>query len=92
MITGTVTVALVLAEAEQDQSAADRRALGVLPQCPDGAHVEIDLGARKFVDHSVAHLLHEQDHRLQIEIRGSDPTAVARLIRAARTGLWEVGA
>lgn len=77
-------------EDPKERRDADRYALMVLPLCPDGAHVEVNLGTRRYVEQQVAALLHEHDHRLQIEIRGSDPGAVAQLVRAARSGEWEV--
>lgn len=81
MITGTVVVNLTLAEDGREQLDVDRRALSVLPVCPDGAHVLIDLGARRYVSHEVAHLVHEHEHRLLLDIRGAHPAAVADLVR-----------
>lgn len=89
MITGTVTIALREVANFLEQSSADRRALDVLRHCPRGAHVVVDLGERTFVSEDAARALHEHDHDLQIEIRGSDPEAVARFVRAARAGSWD---
>ena len=91
MITGSIYINLP--ELKNDwlnQSHADRRALTVLDDCPDGVTVIIDIGAREFVSQDAAIWLHKHDHRLQVDIRGSRPMAVARFIAAARAGSWEV--
>lgn len=91
MITGSIYVSLP--ERRDDwmwQGNADRRALRVLDECPDGAVVIVDIGDRDFVTDDAARWLHQHDHRLQIDIRGSRPAAVARFVTAARAGTWSV--
>jgi hypothetical protein len=73
-------------------STLDRRKLSVLERCPTGAHVVVDFGQREFVSRDAAFWLHEQDSRLDIEIRAERPEAVARFVHAARAGDWQVGA
>ena len=68
----------------------DRHLLDVLSRVPDGASVIVEIGCRKFVTQDAAIWLHEHDHRLEIEIHGTDPDAVARFIRAGRSGEWAV--
>lgn len=89
MITGSVYIALPETE-HCEQASADRRALDVLRQCPDGAHVIVDLGERVYPSQDAALWLHQHDHRLRIDIRGCDPAVVDRFVRAARAGMWEV--
>lgn len=89
MITGSVYVALPELE-HGDQPHADRWALCVLDQCPDGASVVVDIGDRQYVTRDAAHWLKKNDHRLQIDIRGTKPEAVLRFVLAAREGDWSV--
>ena len=42
------------------------------------------VGDRDFVSEDAARWLHEHDHRLQLDIRGTNPAAVQRFVRAAR--------
>lgn len=93
MISGTVIVDL----SQVDVAAArlqrtDRYLLDVLSRVPNGARVIVDIGDRKHVSQDAAVWLNEHDHRLDIEIRGTDPDAVARFVRAGRAGEWQVGA
>lgn len=91
MITGSIYVPLPELKGDWlNQASADRRALQVLDECPDGAVVIVDIGQREFVTEDAARWLHQHDHRLQIDIRGSQPIAVARFITAARAGTWSV--
>lgn len=89
MITGRVYISLVR-EPGGDDWGCDRRALMMLASCPDGAEVVVDIGARAYVSEDAAQWLHEHDHRLQIFIHGSNPSAVATFVRAARAGEWSV--
>lgn len=88
MITGSVYVDLTKEPDVADS--LDRRQLAVLEDCPDGARVVVDIGRRAFVTHDAAVWLHDHDHRLQIEIHGTNPGAVTRFVRAGRAGDWSV--
>ena len=88
MITGSVIVDLSSDPGEN--FTRDRHRLAVLEHCPAGARVIVDIGSRTFVTHDAAVWLHEHDHRLSIEIRGSDPQAVLRFVLAGREGDWSV--
>ena len=91
MITGSVYISLARESSDwMDQGSDDRRALAVLRTCPDGASVVIDVGSRQYVSEDAAIWIQEEDHRLQIDIRGTDPTAVMRFVQAARAGTWSV--
>ena len=89
MIRGQITISL---EREPDlaNEGCDRRALGVLDRCPDGASVIVRIGRRRFVSQDAACWLHEHDHRLQITIDGDEPEGVLRFVQAARSGEWSV--
>lgn len=89
MITGRVMISLHR-EPDASDYARDRRALSRLEESPDGAEVIVDIGARQYVSEDAAHWLHQHDHRLQIVIQGSSPSAVATFVRAARAGEWSV--
>ena len=67
---------------------ADRRALEAMRMCPDGARVIVDIGNRWHVTDDAIGWLHEHQQRLDIEIQGADPAAVAKFVRAARAGTW----
>lgn len=67
---------------------SDRHRLDVLSLVPDGVRVIVDIGDRRHVTQDAAVWLHEHDHRLEIEIHGTDPKAVADFIRAGRSGEW----
>lgn len=91
MITGSIYVKLPeLRDDWPNQGGADRRALSVLRQCPDGADVIVDIGDRDYVSQDAAIWLYEHDHRLRIDIRGSKPRAVQEFVGAARAGTWDV--
>ena len=89
MITGSIYIDLS-DEGDIIFDNRDRNALVVLEQCPDGAHVVVDIGGRKFVTEDAARWLHAHDHRLQVDIRGRRPDAVLRFVTAARAGTWSV--
>lgn len=89
MIAGAVKLDLSR-EPEGEHLSRDRRLLQVLELCPDGARVVVDIGSRKYVSQDAARWLHEHDHRLQIEVIGTDPTAVLRFVLAGRAGDWSV--
>jgi hypothetical protein len=86
MIRGTVRIDLSVDVELGDTR--DRQQLSVLENCPDGAHVIIDLGARRHVSQDAATWLHQHDARLDIEICAERPDAVGALLRAARAGQW----
>ena len=91
MITGAVVVDLSEVDSwDEVHQRTDRHLLDVLNRVPDGARVVVDIGSRRFVTQDAAAWLHEHDHRLQIEIRGIEPEAVAEFIRAGRTGKWAI--
>lgn len=92
MITGTVVIDLSACDYSSQMQRTDRHLLDVLNQVPDGARVIVNIGNRRHVTQDAAVWLHEHDHRLDIEIRGSSPDAVAAFIRAGRAGEWQVGA
>lgn len=89
MVTGSVRVDLSV---EPDTfSNADRNALAQLDQVPDGAHVVVDVGSRRFVSVDAAKWLHRNAHRLAIEIQGTPAADIRAWVDAARGGrLWEV--
>jgi hypothetical protein len=89
MIAGAVKLDLSR-EPEGDQLNRDRRLLQVLDLCPDGARVVVDIGSRQYVSQDAAHWLHKHDHRLQIEVIGTDPAAVLQFVLAGRAGDWSV--
>jgi hypothetical protein len=89
MITAEIEVSLER-EPDHDDPSRDRRALGVLEQCPDGAVVRVRIGRRRFISQDAAVFLHEQDHRLVIIIVGVYPDVVGRFVQAARAGEWAV--
>ena len=90
MISGTVYVDLSACDYSTQLQRTDRHLLDVLTRVPDGARVVVDIGNRTHVTQDAAVWLHEHDHRLSIEIRGSVPEAVADFIRAGRAGEWVV--
>ena len=91
VITGTVYVDLSQVDSAMAlYQRGDRYLLDVLNRVPDGACVIVDIGDRSFVTQDAARWLHEHDHRLSIDIHGTDPDAVARFIRAGRAGEWSV--
>jgi hypothetical protein len=90
MISGTVYVDLSACDYTTQLQRTDRYLLDVLNRVPDGARVVVDIGARAHVTQDAAVWLHDHDHRLAIEIRGSVPEAVAAFIRAGRTGEWAI--
>ena len=89
MIAGAVKVDLSR-EPEGEHLSRDRRLLQVLELCPDGARVVVDIGGRKHVSQDAAHWLHDHDHRLQIEVIGTNPAAVLQFVLAGRAGDWSV--
>lgn len=93
MITGCVVINLAnvdLAADPYSRQNTDRHMLDVLRAVPDGARVVVDIGNRQHVSQDAAVWLHDHDHRLEVEIRGTDPAAVSRFIRAGRAGSWDV--
>lgn len=91
MITGTILIDLSgVDESMAVYQRGDRYLLDVLHMVPDAAHVVVDIGDRKFVTQDAATWLHEHEHRLSIEIRGTNPRAVQCFISAARSGEWAV--
>jgi hypothetical protein len=87
VITGTVFIDLSEVDTGMAQfQRADRYLLDVLSAVPDGARVVVNVGDRRYVSQDAAVWLHDHDHRLEIEIQGTDPRTVARFIRAARCG------
>lgn len=93
MISGTVYVDLSAFDAGAARlQRTDRYLLDVLNRVPDGARVVVDIGDRAHVSQDAAVWLHNHDHRLLIEIQGTNPDAVASFIRAGRAGEWQVGA
>lgn len=89
MVTGSVRVDLTV---EPDTfSNADRTALAALDSVPDGAHVVVDVGARRFVSIDSARWLHRNADRLDIEIQGTPAADIRAWVDAARGGrLWDV--
>lgn len=90
MISGTVYVDLSACDYSSQLQLTDRHLLDVLNRVPDGARVVVDIGGRLHVTQDAAVWLHDHDHRLDIEIRGAVPEAVAEFIRAGRTGEWAI--
>lgn len=92
MISGTIYVDLSMADGSTERGQRpDRYLLDVLPRVPDGARVVVDIGNRQRVSQDAAVWLHDHNHRLEIEIRGTNPEAVATFIRAGRAGEWVAG-
>jgi hypothetical protein len=92
MITGCVRINLSQDDYSSQLQRTDRHLLDVLHRVPDGARVVVDIGDRKFVTQDAAAWLHEHDHRLSIEIHGTNPEAVAAFIHAGRSGDWGLSA
>lgn len=90
MIRGEVVVDLSV-EPDTDWN-RDRRQLQVLDLCPNGATVNVLIGARKYPSQDVAHLLKIHGDRLDVVVSGPDPEAVLRFVMAARAGDWSVSA
>lgn len=90
MISGAITIDLSQADFSSQLQRTDRYLLDVLKRAPEGARVIVDIGDRQHVTQDAAAWLHDHDHRLEIEVHGTSPEAVARFIRAGRTGTWEV--
>ena len=88
MISGTVYVDLSASDYSTQLQRSDRYLLDVLNRVPDGARVVVDIGSRQHVTQDAAVWLHDHDHRLDIEIRGTIPEAVAAFIRGGRAGEW----
>lgn len=86
MITGATYVDLKVEPGTFDNR--DRRRLDLLSRCPDGSRVIVDIGRRRHLSEDAARWLHDNDHRLAIEIVGEDPDAVGVFVRAARAGDW----
>lgn len=90
MISGTVYVDLSASDHSDLLQRTDRYLLDVLSMVPDGARVVVNIGDRQHVTQDAAVWLHEHDHRLVIDIQGTDPRAVARFVQAGRVGEWVI--
>ncbi len=92
MVTGWVTGRIHVdlshcTDSSSADSGRDRHRLAILRDCPDGAHVTIDIGGRRFLSPDVVIALHPHRDRLHLEIVGEDPATVTELVRAVRHNL-----
>jgi hypothetical protein len=84
MVTGSVRVDLSV---EPDLcGTADKHALAPLDDVPDGAHVVVDVGDRRYVPLDAATWLRRNAHWLNLEIQGTPSADIRAWVDAARGG------